>query len=190
MLSYNNYIHTDRGVMSIEDIYKLYEAELPLPNLMTCNTNILNANYLTFSFVPIHAITITNDLNMFECKFYDQFLCRTISLNCCNNTMIYRYNVISTDINAISNSNYGIINYIKANINNTRLSPEWILINNMVNYATKSPNICLGDTILRFLTKIYRNTEKGYSFIDSEGAVIPVFAGLTKSAHYNFILVK
>ena len=74
MLSYNNYIHTDRGVMSIEDIYKLYEAELPLPNLMTCNTNILTASYLTFSFVPIHTITITNDLNMIECKFYDPIL--------------------------------------------------------------------------------------------------------------------
>jgi len=190
MLGLNNFIFTDSGIASIQSLKALNDAKSNLPRALSFDTNPDSPTFLSYQFIQIDHIDTVADCDMYEVKFSDVFLNRTITLNCSGDSEIFKYNVIQTDNNSLLNKNYEVVKYLKSNLSRNSLSPGWTRINQLVNYATKSPNIVLGDNVVKYQHRFFKGIEIGYQFIDNKNSVIPVFSCLTTSAFYNFILIK
>lgn len=189
MLNVNNYVYTEEGLLSINDLLNLQKNNILLPKVLTFNTDKTSPNYLTYYFTDIDEIEENIGTNIYEIRFVDVFSSRNIIVNATADTEIFQYNILQTDDHPIINKNYQVIQYLKANILRTKLNLRWIPLFKLTNYANKSPNISIGDTIVKFSHKIFKNTENSYS-IKFNSLTVPVFVALTKSTHFNFVLVK
>jgi hypothetical protein len=190
MLNINNYIYTNKGIYSIANLLELYNASAELPKVMTFDTVEASPTIFEYSFVDIDNILETDNVDIYECKFLDIYSNRNITLNCSFDTQIFQYNTLLTDVDPIINKNFQVIRYLNSNITRTKLTPQWTAISTLINYGTKMTNICLGDTVMKFSNRLYLNKEKAYSFRLSDNSVIPIFASLSNSTYYNFVLVK
>lgn len=190
MLNVNNYIYTNKGIYSLTNLLELYNASVEMPKVMTFDTVEASPTIFEYSFVEVDNILETNDVDIYECKFLDIYSNRNITLNCSADTQIFQYNTLLTDYDPIINKNFQVIRYLNSNITRTKLLPQWNALSTMINYGTKMPNICLGDTVMKFSNRIFMNKEKAYSLRASNDSVIPVFASLSNSTYYNFVLVK
>lgn len=184
MLNVSNYIYTENGILSVNDLLSLQESGLPLPNVLTFDTD-----NLMYKFTPIDTLVENTDTDIYEVRFIDVFSNRNIIINVTLDTEIFQYNIIRTDNYSIFNKHYQILRYLKANIDRSTLNMRWAPISSLPNYATKSPNLCLGDTLVKFSAKIYKNKEVSYD-IRYNNTKVPVFATLTKSTIFNFILLR
>ena len=52
---------------------------------------------------------------------------------------------------------------------------EWAQIAGQFDYANRSPNICLGDTTVKYFERDFKSLDVGYEIIDKEEQSIPVF---------------
>lgn len=189
MLNVNNYIYTEAGIFSVNDLLNLQKNNVLLPKVLTFNTDKESSNYLTYYFTDINEIEEIPKVDIYEVRFVDVFSSRNIILNISADTEIFQYNVLQTEDHPIINKNYQVIQYLKANIMRTKLNLKWIPIAELTNYANKSPNICMGDTVVKFSHKVFKNNESAYC-IKFNSNVVPVFAALSKSTHFNFVLVR
>lgn len=197
MLSQTNYIFTNYGILTMDELFTQYTtyttaydeavanntttAEIK-PALMTFDTTNYNYNFTTD-----YTITETDENNMvdiYECKFLDGYTNRNITLNCTRDTQIYQYNVLNTENSSIINKNIQVLQYIKNNKRRKKINLGWKSLSELYNYATKMHNICLGDNLVKFISKIYKQPEIGYTIS------VPCFASMTISTFYNFILIK
>lgn len=186
MLSINNFVYTDQGIMSIQD---LLDAQIKgtLPKLMSYDEE--NSKYF-FDLVPFKIEEIA-DIDIYELKFVDVFTTRNITMYASKTSQIYQYNLIQTETDSLVNKNFQVGKYLQSNMQRPKLLPRWETITDLTNYANKSPNIGLGDTIIKFISKMYKETTNGYSikYIDG-GSPVPLFASINRSSQFNFILIK
>lgn len=197
MLSQTNYIFTNYGILTMDELFTQYTTYTTAydkavanntttteikPALMTFDTTNYNYNFTTD-----YTITETDENNMvdiYECKFLDGYTNRNITLNCTRDTQIYQYNVLNTENSSLINKNIQVLQYIKNNKRRKKINLGWKSLSELYNYATKMHNICLGDNLVKFISKIYKQPEIGYTIS------VPCFASMTISTFYNFILVK
>lgn len=189
MLNVNNYIYTERGILSINDLIHMQENSEDLPKVLTFNTDKTSDDYLKYYFTSVDSIEESTYQNMYEVRFVDVFSSRNVIVNATIDTEILQYNIVQTDDHPIMNKNYQVIRYLKANIHHPKININWVPLSALLNYANKSPNICVGDTVIKFSNKIFRGIENAY-YLKKYDDVLPVFAALTKSTHFNFVLVK
>ncbi len=190
MLSINNYIYTNKGIYSLTNLLELYNTSAKMPKVMTFDTDETSSTQFEYSFVEVDSILESDNVDIYECKFLDIYSNRNITVNCSGDTQIFQYNTILTDCDPIINKNFQVVRYLNSNITKMKLLPQWKTILSLINYGTKTPNICLGDTVMKFSSRRFINKEKAYSFRTTDNSIIPVFACLSNSTYYNFVLVK
>lgn len=185
MIGINNFIYTNKGIYSIEEFINTSNK----PKVMTFIDNKDDLNFLSYEFQEIDEIEIIENQEIFELKFLDVYSNRTIILYGGLDTDILQYNVVNTEKNPIILTNFQIIKYLASNIDHPKIYFNWKKVKDLLNYSNKSPNICLGDTVIKFTNKIL--TEKGnlYRFKYKKN-IIPIFSLVTKATHNNFILIK
>ena len=166
MLNVNNYIYTEAGIFSVNDLLNLQKNNVLLPKVLTFNTDKESSNYLTYYFTDINEIEEIPKVDIYEVRFVDVFSSRNIILNISDDTEIFQYNVLQTEDHPIINKNYQVIQYLKANIMRTKLNLKWIPIAELTNYANKSPNICMIYIVITCLlyTSCFLNWTKNRSF--------------------------
>lgn len=189
MLSVNNYVYTEVGLLSISDLLSLQKNSLPLPKVLTFNTDTASPNYLTYYFTEVDEVVESTNTDVYEVRFVDVFSSRNIILNATNDTEIFQYNVLQTEDYPVINKNYQVVRYLKANLLRAKLNLRWVAVENLTNFANKSPNVCIGDTVVKFSHKVFRGKESSYS-VKFNSSPVPVFAALTKSTHFNFVLTR
>lgn len=185
MITINNYLYTNKGIISIQDLYNDFENESELPLVMTFNTASL-----LYEFVEVANIVKTDDVDIYECKFNDIYSSRTVVLNAAKESEILQYNTLQTENSPIINKNFQVVKYLTANITRSKLFLGWKALSELTNYANKSCNIGLGDTVLRFNNKVYKQKDSVYEFFNASEEKIPVFACLAVQTYYNFVLIK
>lgn len=189
MLSVNNYVFTEKGILSISNLLELQEDGLPLPKVLSLDTNSESDTYLQYLFETIDEISEEEDKDIYEIRFVDVYSSRNVIINCTNDSEILQYNALDTEDDPIINKNFQVLKYLNSNLTRTKLLIRWELISDLFNYANKSPNISLGDTVVKFSNKYFRFKEPAYNILCS-ALKIPVFASISKSSYWNFILIK
>lgn len=189
MLNVNNYVYTEVGILSVSDLLSLQESGTLLPKVLTFNTDVESPNYLSYYFTEVDQVEESTDRDIYEVRFVDVFSSRNVVLNATNDSEIFQYNILQTEYNPIINKNYQVIKYLRANTFRSKLNLGWVTLSSLTNYANKSPNVCIGDTVVKFSSRVFKNIENAYSIRFNE-SVVPVFASLTKSTHFNFILIR
>lgn len=189
MISINNYVYTDRGILSVQDLLDIQTAGGQLPKLMRYRTNITAGETYSYHFDTFDTIVEVEDQEIYELKFVDVMSMRNITLNATKTSSIYQYNVIQTEMDGIINKNFQVTKFLISNYQKTKLLPRWEMISNLTNYANKSPNIGLGDTIIKYVSKVFIGNSKAYVF-HKVGDPIETFCSLTRSTHFNFVLIK
>jgi hypothetical protein len=194
MLSQINYIYTNNGIYTVNELYtqctayntaiaaNAEQTTVTKPSIITFDTDLLQ-----YKFTSDYTITVTDEdnmVNMYECKFIDGYNNRTVTLNCTSDSQIYQYNILVTDKYSLINKNIQVLLYIQNNKTRKKINLGWKSLSELYNYATRMHNICLGDNILKFVSKIYKQPEIGYTIS------VPCFACMTVSTMYNFILIK
>ena len=97
MLNVNNYVYTEVGLLSINDLLNLQKNNISLPKVLTFNTDKTSPNYLTYYFTDIDEIEENISTNIYEVRFVDVFSSRNIIINATADTEIFQYNVLQTD---------------------------------------------------------------------------------------------
>lgn len=195
MISVNNYVYTNKGIYSVGELYDLYTKSLipangiVMPEVMTYNINTFNYIFTDINKV-VKTETKENFVDMYEVRMLDIFSNRNITINCNEDTQLLQYNVILTDINPIEKRFIGVNRYLDGNKSRSKINIGWKSISDMYNYATKMPCIGLGDTIIRYMNKLYKKKEPGYAILDSANQQIPIFVCMNSSTFYNFVLIK
>ncbi len=190
MITINNYIYTNKGILSLAKLLQFQTDGVTLPKVMTFDTVDQSPTQFTYYFTDLDNILETTDVDIYETRFFDIKSNRTVILNCTSDTEIFQYNTLQTDVDPIINVNVGVSQYLISNLSRTRLYPQWKALSTLVNYGNKMCNINLGDTTLRYSNKILMQKENGYVFRDSNNAIIPVFAGMSNYVYHNFVLIK
>lgn len=194
MLSCNNYIYTNIGIVTVDSLYKLYKNNEELPLLLTFDTTTYTFSFTNIAKVIRQPEVINNNANnyvdIYDCNFVDIYSTRNVKLNCTKDTQIFQYNTLQTDNSPIINKNIQVISYLKNNSTKTKLNAGWKIINNLYNYSTHMCNLCLGDTVMRYVSKCFKEREVGYSILNNNNESIPLFASMTKSTFYNFVFIK
>lgn len=186
MLSINNFVYTDKGIFSIQNLITAQEND-NLPKLMTYNTTNFNYFFNEDSYIIEEIV----DIDIYEIKFVDVFTTRNITMYTDKNTEIFQYNLIQTDNDSIVNKNFQVGKYLQGNITKPRLLPRWEIISDLTNYANKSPNIGLGDTVIKFVSKMFKEKTNGYLIkFTSNNLPVPLFASINRSSQFNFVLIK
>lgn len=183
MITINNFIYTEKGIYSVKEFIDELEINSQ-PKVMSFNTETL-----CYEFKTIDDVEIITNLDIYELKFMDVFSARNIILNSTNEAEILQYNVFHTDENSLVNKSFQTLRYINSNINNDRMHLGWKYIKNLFNYANKSPNIVLGDTVVKYVSKRILEKSHIYSF-KFQNEKIPVFSLMSKTTHSNFILIQ
>jgi len=185
MITINNYIYTNKGIVSVQDIFNDFENVVELPLVMSFNTTSF-----TYEFVEIANIVKTDNIDSYECKFNDIYSSRTASLVAAKESEILQYNTLQTDNSPIINKNFQVLKYLNDNADRSKLFLGWRALSELTNYANKSCNIGLGDTVIRFNNKVYKQKDSVYEFFDFSEEKIPVFASLSVQTYYNFVLIR
>ena len=185
MITINNYIYTNKGIVSVQDIFNDFQNTVELPSVMSFNDTSLE-----YEFVEVASIVKTDDVDAYECKFNDIYSSRTLVLNAAKESEILQYNTLQTENSPIINKNFQVVKYLTANTSRSKLFLGWKALSELTNYANKSCNIGLGDTVLRFNNKMYKQKDSVYEFFNASEEKIPVFACLAVQTYYNFVLIK
>lgn len=183
MITLNNFIYTEKGIYSTKEFMDEFILKTH-PKVMS-----FNADTLCYEFQEIDEIETITNLEIYELKFIDVFSSRNIIINSTNTAEILQYNIFHTDFNSLVNKSFQTLRFINSNVDNERLHLEWKQIKNLFNYANKSPNIVLGDTVVKYVSKRILEKSDLYSF-KFENTIIPIFSLMTRTTHSNFILIK
>ena len=194
MINSNNYIYTNKGILSVIELYTIYQSKLTdntivLPKVMTYNLDNFNYEFTDISNMNKTDIE-ENYVHIYEVKITDVFSNRTVTLNCTGDTQLLQYNVIATDTYPIANKFIGVNKYLEGNKNRSKINIGWKSIGDLRNYANQMPCISLGDTVTKYVSRLYKKQEIGYSILNSNGDSIPIFCCMNNSTFYNFILIK
>ena len=190
MFSRDNYIYTNKGLYTPEQLYCLQSNSQPIPDVMTFNYDEKERT-MSYSFVTPYQITKSKDVvEMYSVKFLDMFSAKNITIHCTLDTEILKYTLISSRCKQIENIFTEVIQYIEKRKDLDVMEIEWAQIASQFDYANRSPNICLGDTTVKYFERDFKSLDVGYEIIDTEEKVIPVFISLTHSTFYNNILVR
>jgi len=181
-------------MLSVIELYTLYQSKLTdntiiLPKVMTYNLNTFNYEFIDVSTVS-KTETEENYVHIYEVKIMDIFSNRNITLNCTADTQLLMYNVIATDTHSISNKFIGVNQYLEGNQTRSKINIEWKNIGDLRNYANQMPCVSLGDTVTKYVSRLYKKQEIGYSILDNDDNNIPIFCCMNNSTFYNFILIK
>lgn len=193
MINSNNYIYTNKGMLSVIELYDIYKAKLIDNTIVLPKVISYNSETFSYEFVDISTMNktdIENYVHIYEVKITDVFSNRTVTLNCTGDTQLLQYNVIATDTHSISNKFIGVNKYLEGNKNRSKINIGWKSIGDLRNYANQMPCISLGDTVTKYVSRLYKKQEIGYSILDSNGDSIPIFCCMNNSTFYNFILIK
>ncbi len=185
MLGISNFLYTNKGIYSVEEFLNLDIK----PKVLSFKDDPNDKDFLTYLFQDIDEVEIIKNQEIFEMKFLDVYSNRTIILNGGLETQILQYNIINTAKDPVITKNFQIIKYLTSNINHPKIFFLWKYIKDLLNYSNKSPNICLGDTIVKYSNKILLEKGNLYKFKHKE-EIIPVFSLMTKATHNNFLLIK
>ena len=209
----NNYVYTNLGIHTVETLLQYIEAHIPF-KVLTFNTNFpiqppapapplpIPPEYLSYELVDISGINKIDGAETYETKFHDLYTNRTSICHLGKTSELFVYNVLDTDNNPIIGRNIQIVRYLRSNIKRPKLGLGWRGIHTLQNYANKLPNIALGDSLVKYVTKYYRSqNEPVYQFfktittIDENGIetqeniIVPIFTSLTLLNHI-MVLVK
>lgn len=194
MINSNNYIYTNKGILSVIELYNMYVSKLTDSKIILPKVLTYDINSFGYEFTDISIMSKTeneeNYVHMYEVKIQDVFSNRNVTLNCTDDTQLLQYNVITTDINPIANKFIGVNKYLEGNKNKTKINIGWKNINELRNYANQMPCVSLGDTVTKYISRLYKKQEIGYSILDSNSQPIPIFCCMSNSTFYNFILIK
>lgn len=187
MYSESNHIYTNRGVYSVYDLYVLKQNEaFDTIKFMTFNTDTYE-----YSFVNGADITVTeDDISIQEVVFYDLHSEKNIVVNLTNDTNIYQFDLVNMDKRAYLSTNKLKVNQYLQSTDKELLHLGPKPIETMLNYSVNMPNISLGDTLVRYTSKVYKSKEKVYNIIDNEGNNLPIFIGQAVNSFYNFVLIS
>lgn len=193
MFSRDNYIYTNKGLYTPEQLFYLQENKQTLPNVMTFNYDEQTKS-MSYEFIaPYQIIKGKNPIEIYSVKFFDMFSAKNITIHCSLDTEILKYTLISKRERynrAIPQIFTEMIQYIEQNKDLNVMEIAWDTIKNQFDYANRSPNICLGDTAVKYFERKFKSLDVGYSIVDKKNKIIPVFISLTHSTFYNNILVK
>lgn len=184
MITANNFIYTEKGLYSVLDFLSAFNLKASVPKVMS-----FNEVDLCYEFREIDEIEEIDIYETYELKFVDIFSTRNIILNSTNEAEILQYNIFHTEYDSLVNKSFQVLKFINSNSDNDKLHLEWKTVKNLFNYANKSPNISLGDTIIKFVAKRLLEPTTLYSF-KYEDEKVPIFSLMTRTTHSNFILIK
>lgn len=193
MYSEYNHIYTNKGIYSVYDLYDLKMND-KLDTIKVMSYDLLEHTYY---FADIYDVLVSEDeQNIYEIRFDDIYSDKVSIVNATGDMLIYQYDIVSTDITDYLQKNKVKVNqYIQA-VNTSsvalalNLNFKTTSINSLINFSNNMPNICLGDTLLKYVSKTLKHLEVGYRIIDSNNNDIPLFIGQSVNAFYNFILTS
>ena len=125
MISINNFLYTDKGILSVQDLIELQKANAEFPKIMRCKTDFISGEKFSYYFDTFDTIIEAEDQEMYELKFTDVMSMRNITINATKDSSIYQYNAIQTEANPIINKNFQVIKFLNSNLIKTKLLPRW-----------------------------------------------------------------
>lgn len=192
MLSESNHIYTNKGIYSVYDLYCLKTSN----KLDTIKLMSFDLNSLTYIFVDVNDMTFSDtvDYNIYELEFYDMYSDKVSVVNATIDSIIYRYNVLKLDDDYLDTKKVKVNQYLNTVSSNNDLSSSLhfgpVSVDTLIDFSVKMPNISLGDTIIKFSSKTFKQKEPAYRILDASGNDIPIFVGQAINAFYNFVLIK
>ena len=187
MYSESNHIYTNRGIYSVYDLYVLSQNNL----LNTIQFMTFDLTTYTYKFVNATAMTVTEKItDIYETVFYDLYSDRNIVINVTSDSVIYQFDLVN-----MTKNKYLGANKLKVNQYMQSLTPEELKltansIQNMINFSVNMPNISLGDSLVRFTSKTYKNQELVYNILGEDNKPLPIFIGQAVNSFYNFVLMS
>lgn len=191
---------TNIGVRNISELYRDYENETKLPEVLTYDTH-----FKILKYVPLVKIERIDDVELYTTKFYDTFMSKMTALACSRDTEILRYDIVNTKVEPIIGGSYNVYGYLRGNWK--LADADWEPISGILNHGAIAPNLASGDLVVKFIERKVLCNDFGYRVFtgkkeiktrkkDSEPNIqdlyeeVPVFASQSFHFNYNFIFVR
>lgn len=192
MLSESNHIYTNKGIYSIYDLYTLKTSN----TLDTIKVMSFDFTNLTYVFKDVKDVIYSDntEYNIYELEFYDVYSDKVSIVNATIDSIIYRYNILKLDDDYLDTKRVKVNQYLNIVNNNPILADNLhlgpVVVDTLIDFSVKMPNISLGDTVIKFSCKVFKQKEPVYRIIGIDDNDIPIFVGQAVNAFYNFVLVK
>lgn len=187
--SETNHLYTNKGIYSVYDLYVLSQnGELDTIKLMSFDTDLLE-----YKFVDIDRVIFSEEeFDVYEIAFNDLFTDKVSTINGTGNLCIYQYDtpVIEEFYDYLEKNRIKVNQYMNLAGGSSAPALHFGKKNmfELVNYSVNMPNISLGDSMIKYFTKILRHREQVYVFLGENDKTIPLFIGQATNSYYNFIL--